>query len=168
LESSVERFKTEYGVPAVVTINNPLSKELDIPANVEVFESLIGRLLINAWEAYPKNEASESRDIWIETKMEDTADTHMLHIMVHDDGQGIDPQIREDIFEPFITSKTSVGRGLGLTMVRHTIRNLRGDLKVEEKEEGGVVATLLYPIPRPTDDHVQDRSHKALHEPASI
>lgn len=168
LDSSVERFKTEYDVPASVTINNTLDEDLEIPANVEVFESLIGKLLINAWEAYPKSEKPENRDIWIETRMQDTADSHTLHIMVHDEGQGLDPEIKEDIFEPFITSKTSVGRGLGLTMARHTIRNMRGDLKLAPKEEGGVVATLLYPIPRPTDEQGRGHAHKNQPEPATV
>lgn len=142
LDSTIERFKSEYGVEASVTINNQTSPDFELPANVEVFESLIGKLLINAWESYAKNEPTENRDVWIDVDTEKVGDSEFLHICIHDDGEGIDESVQDNLFEPFITTKTSVGRGLGLTMARHTIRNIHGELNVEDKEDGGVVATL--------------------------
>ena len=45
------------------------------------------------------------------------ADTGHPFIDVHDDGQGLDPDKVEEIFEPFYTS-SSKGTGLGLFLAR--------------------------------------------------
>ncbi len=148
LESTVERFKSEYGVDTSITVKNDTPPGYTIPANVEVFESLIGKLLINAWEAYPKNEPAENREVWIEASVQEASDNeYRLVINVHDDGAGIDDTVQDHLFEPFITTKTSVGRGLGLTMARHTARNLHGELNIANKPDGGAVATFSYPVP---------------------
>ena len=70
----------------------------------------------------------------------------MLELKIVDEGEGIDPEVTDTLFEPFITTKTSVGRGMGLTTARHTARNLDGDLMVRPNPERGVTATLTHPI----------------------
>ncbi|MEM8549711.1 MAG: hybrid sensor histidine kinase/response regulator [Verrucomicrobiota bacterium] len=147
LEASIDRFKEEYGVDTVITITNQLPEDYSIHTNTEVLESIVGKLLINAWESYPKNEPDENREVWIETGMTTLEDgSQQLLIKVNDDGTGIAESIRDNIFEPFITTKTSVGRGLGLTMARHAIRNLKGDLDLEPRPVGGTCATISYPV----------------------
>jgi CheY-like chemotaxis protein len=157
LESSIERFKEEYGVDTVVTITNELPEDFTLETNNEALESIIGKLLINAWEAYPKNEPNENREVWLETELVDLGDSQRLLIKVNDDGAGIPANIRDTIFEPFITSKTSVGRGLGLTMARHSIRNLRGDLDLQERPGGGTCAVISYPVAKTIPEQLAGR-----------
>lgn len=157
LESSIERFKEEYGVDTVVTITSDLPEDFTLETNNEALESIIGKLLINAWEAYPKNEPNENREVWLETELVDLGDSQRLLIKVNDDGAGIPANIRDTVFEPFITSKTSVGRGLGLTMARHSIRNLRGDLDLQERPGGGTCAVISYPVAKTISDQLAGR-----------
>jgi signal transduction histidine kinase len=70
----------------------------------------------------------------------------MLHLKVVDKGEGIDLKILDTLFEPFITTKTSVGRGMGLTIARHTMRNLKGDIHLLGNADNGVTAMLTYPL----------------------
>ena len=70
----------------------------------------------------------------------------MLQLAVADKGEGIDPKVIDTLFEPFITTKSSVGRGMGLTIARHTIRNLKGDIHLKDNSGSGVTATLTYPL----------------------
>jgi signal transduction histidine kinase len=70
----------------------------------------------------------------------------MLHLKVADKGEGIDLKILDTLFEPFITTKTSVGRGMGLTIARHTMRNLKGDIHLQGNADNGVTAMLTYPL----------------------
>ena len=65
---------------------------------------------------------------------------------VLDRGTGISPEVAENLFDPFITTKTAVGCGLGLTMARHSIRNLGGDVDLEPRAGGGTVAKLWHPV----------------------
>ncbi len=59
-----------------------------------------------------------------------------IEIMVSDNGPGIDPSIRDDVFEPFVTSKTN-GQGLGLALVQKLVRDMDGRVSHERDEAGG-------------------------------
>ena len=146
LDSSVERFKDEYEVTAEVEIESSLEGDTLIAANAETFEIILGKLLINAWESYPEGTAPNDRPIKISARIERDKGPAMLELKVSDQGEGIDPEVADNMFEPFITTKTSVGRGMGLTIARHTIRNLEGELQVKQNPEGGVTATLTHPL----------------------
>jgi signal transduction histidine kinase len=58
----------------------------------------------------------------------------------------VDAEVSDTLFEPFITTKTSVGRGMGLTIARHTIRKLEGDIHLKANAEIGATALLTYPL----------------------
>ena len=63
-----------------------------------------------------------------------------------DEGRGIDPSVEENMFEPFISSKNTVGVGMGLTVARHAIRTLGGDIYVRPNESGkGVTVLFTHP-----------------------
>ncbi len=55
-------------------------------------------------------------------------------VRVSDDGPGIDPTIREHLFDPLSSTKES-GLGLGLSIARALARAMRGDLTLEEARE---------------------------------
>jgi len=60
---------------------------------------------------------------------------HQIHIMVVDNGDGIDPTIRDTLFTPF-TSAKSEGLGLGLAIARDIARQFGGDLVCLADTEG--------------------------------
>ncbi|MCH2614192.1 MAG: hypothetical protein MKZ70_05805 [Opitutales bacterium] len=49
------------------------------------------------------------------------------------------------MFEPFISTKQTVGVGMGLTIARHAIRMLGGEIYIKSGEEGGVAASFTHP-----------------------
>ena len=57
-------------------------------------------------------------------------------ISVEDSGLGIAASVKERLFEPFVTSKTS-GMGLGLSLSRTLLRHQGGDLWSEPSRLGG-------------------------------
>jgi len=59
-----------------------------------------------------------------------------IEMRVSDNGTGVDPQMREHIFEPFVTTKKS-GQGLGLPLVRKLVRDMNGRISHERDEEAG-------------------------------
>ena len=59
-----------------------------------------------------------------------------IEIQISDNGPGIDQTIRDDIFEPFVTSKTN-GQGLGLALVQKLVRDMDGRVSHERDEAGG-------------------------------
>jgi DNA-binding response OmpR family regulator len=145
LESSIARFKTEYKLSAPITIDNPLG-ELVLETNYEVFEEVVSKILINAWEAY-NNRPTDPRPISIHTRLIDRPEEgKVLELRIDDEGRGLDEEIRDHIFEPFISSKHTVGVGMGLTVARHALRNLGGEVTVVDREGGGASVFLTHPI----------------------
>jgi signal transduction histidine kinase len=67
-----------------------------------------------------------------------------VEVMLTDTGPGIPPEICEQIFNPFFTTKTS-GTGLGLAIVSKIVDELRGSLQVESKPGQGACFRVFFP-----------------------
>ncbi len=146
IESSIMRFKEEYKIDTEVLIDSSLEASTRISANAETFEIILGKLLINAWESYHIDTPPNDRTISLLASVQDKSGIDTLQLKVADKGEGIDSKVIDTLFEPFITTKTSVGRGMGLTIARHTIRNLKGDIHLKDNADSGVTAILTYPL----------------------
>jgi two-component system nitrogen regulation sensor histidine kinase GlnL len=59
-----------------------------------------------------------------------------VELRVSDNGPGVPPEMREHIFEPFVTTKKS-GQGLGLPLVRKLVRDMSGRISHERDESEG-------------------------------
>lgn len=59
-----------------------------------------------------------------------------IEIRVSDNGPGVDPAMREHIFEPFVTTKKS-GQGLGLALVRKLVRDMNGRITHDRDDVEG-------------------------------
>ena len=59
-----------------------------------------------------------------------------IELRVSDNGPGIDPAMRDHIFEPFVTTKKT-GQGLGLALVRKLVRDMNGRISHDRDEGGG-------------------------------
>ncbi len=145
LDGGIARFQQECRVNAAVIIDNPLGERL-VETNYEIFEDVIAKVLVNAWESYG-NKPPEARRISIHTRLLDQAeDGPLVEIRIIDHGRGIDPEVRDKMFEPFISTKNTVGVGMGLTVARHALRNLGGEVTMKDTPEGGATAVLTHPL----------------------
>lgn len=68
-------------------------------------------------------------------------------VEIADDGPGIDPSLMDSMFEPFARAESSRSRatggsGLGLTIARAIARSHGGDVTLENRDEGGLKATM--------------------------
>lgn len=67
-----------------------------------------------------------------------------LLIEIADNGSGILPELQEQIFVPFFTTK-SEGMGIGLSLCRQIIRQHRGHLTVKESRPGKTIFRIELP-----------------------
>ena len=145
IEGAVSRFHNDYKLTALVTVTNP-SGRLGIDANTEVFDEIVSRVLINAWESYDQ-QTVDQRPIYLTTQIvEKPGEPKFIEIRIEDRGRGIDPGIRDRMFEPFISSKQTGGVGVGLTITRQALRTLGGEVTMEDRPGGGTIAILLHPV----------------------
>ena len=80
-----------------------------------------------------------------------THDARYLIVMVDDDGPGIAPELREDVFKPFFRldearNVDGGGTGLGLAIARDIARSHGGDIMLGESPLGGLRATVRLPV----------------------
>ena len=69
-----------------------------------------------------------------------------LHLRVDDDGPGIPPAHRQDVFTPYVRlSETAGGFGLGLAMVRTIAERHGGRVDIHDSALGGACLTLFLP-----------------------
>ncbi|VXB96451.1 sensor histidine kinase [Brevundimonas sp. G8] len=66
-------------------------------------------------------------------------------VRIADDGPGIPPRLAERLFEPFVSSKSSEGTGLGLTISRELAALNGGDLRLVESDGAGATFELRLP-----------------------
>ena len=69
-----------------------------------------------------------------------------LEVSVTDNGPGVAEDLREHLFEPFVTTKTS-GGGLGLSVVAKIVNDHGGAVEFES-EPGRTMFRALFPIER--------------------
>lgn len=129
-----------------------VSIHLDDPKRVlltqrEVLVESIKRILLNAWESYGQDAPADKRKILLSTKVVRDPREEEIHIEIKDYGKGIDHSIADNLFDPFVSTKQNVGIGMGLTMVRHGMRNLGGEVYLQANSgEPGITAILRHPL----------------------
>ena len=77
-----------------------------------------------------------------------SADDNIVTIHFDDEGQGIDGEVLEKIWDPFFTTK-EMGTGLGLGIVKNIIESHGGSIQIANREPSGARVTLELPVERP-------------------
>lgn len=104
-------------------------------------QQVILNLVRNAIDAM-SGAGLERRILRIRTSMADSGDE--VEVAVSDTGFGVPPDIVEEIFSPFFTTKTK-GMGVGLSFSRSLIEAHGGRLGMRPNPDGG--ATFLFTLP---------------------
>jgi two-component system osmolarity sensor histidine kinase EnvZ len=78
-------------------------------------------------------------------------DHRWLTVTVDDDGPGIPPRLREEVFKPFLRlddarNQDEGGTGLGLAIARDIARSHGGDIVLSDSPLGGLRATVRVPV----------------------
>jgi two-component system, NtrC family, sensor histidine kinase HydH len=72
---------------------------------------------------------------------------HELRVSVIDNGPGIDPALRERVFQPFFTTKGH-GTGLGLALVQKIVVTHNGRITLTASHDGGAAFHVALPLTR--------------------
>lgn len=102
------------------------------------FEQAILNLINNSFDAVDK-----LPEKWIEISA--VVESTFVDIYFKDSGHGIPSEIRKKMMEPFFTSKSSKGSGLGLPLVQSIAEKHGGSLTYVESAPN---TTFLFEIPR--------------------
>jgi two-component system, OmpR family, osmolarity sensor histidine kinase EnvZ len=103
------------------------------------FKRCLGNLVSNAARFAPSIAITGHRD------------HRYLTVTVDDDGPGIAPDMREEVFKPFLRlddarNQDEGGTGLGLAIARDIARSHGGDITLGDSPLGGLRATVRVPV----------------------
>ena len=98
----------------------------------------VANLVSNAADAVP-----HGGTICVRIDCHEDTTTHIVKIIVEDDGPGIAPEHRDHIFEPFFTTKKDVGTGLGLWVTKEIIERHSGTVEVRSMNGTGPSGTAF-------------------------
>ena len=111
-----------------------VSLQLNIPAEIELpldrsrMERVFVNLISNALEAMPGGG---------EVRLSATMEKDTVLVQVADNGPGISPEIRSQLFQPFVSAGKRNGLGLGLALTRQTVQDHGGEIWVESEPGQG-------------------------------
>ncbi len=117
----------------------PAGPPRPVPADAEALEAAFLNVLLNAAQAV---EAGGRVEVRLERREDE------VRVVVDDDGPGIQPELRERVFEPLV-SRRAGGTGLGLPVTRRIIEAHGGRVVVEDSPLGG--ASLVFVLPAPAE-----------------
>lgn len=134
IAATVSLYKPIFGKKDLELNSELPTKEFFADIDEELIEQVLINLLKNAMEALADN---GSVTVSLKVKQD-------YQIIVSDNGSGISPEVMENIFTPFYTTKEE-GSGIGLSLSRQIIRKHDGELNVKSKLGEGTVFTIHLP-----------------------
>jgi two-component system, NtrC family, sensor histidine kinase HydH len=134
-----------------------------VPLDESLCEQAFLNLVQNAYEAMQEGDTDERGSegtlrVTVQRVLQNRRDG--LELRLADTGPGVPDKLREEIFNPFVTTKKT-GVGLGLSIVSKIVDGHQGSIHVENAATGGAVFTLFFPL----EESAESQAAGELHSP---
>ena len=139
-----ELLEEPYAHRKVQLVNNLPGDLPPIPLDAAAMHQALLNLLLNALQAAP----ARTGMVTIEAGLKDT----QAWIAVSDNGPGVPESYRQEIFEPFASTRGQRGTGLGLPVTRRIAQQHGGEIDVTDVAGGGATFTLRVSLDLPGQD----------------
>lgn len=116
------------------------AQSLVVEASKGQLQQAVLNIVMNAVQAMP-----EGGELEVSLSSEVIDEVKMGVIRVRDTGTGIPEEIRNRIFDSFLTGKAT-GTGLGLNISKRILKSHNGDIEVEKSGPTGTVVKLWMPL----------------------
>ena len=113
-----------------------IENSIHVKANLVRLEQVFVNLITNACHAM-----QEVTNPTLEISQKIKEDSILIY--VKDNGKGISETELQNIFDPFFSTKSKTGLGLGLSISKGIINSIGGELTVESKPGSGACFTIL-------------------------
>ncbi len=118
-----------------------LEQDVDVDQTISVDRIKMGRVLLNL--------AANSIDAMPEggrLRISARVFPPYLLLEVADDGEGIPPEVKKNIFRPFFSHGKANGTGLGMAIVKRVVEAHSGQVECESEPGHGTTLRLLLPL----------------------
>ena len=111
-----------------------------VPVDAELTEQVFKNLVFNAYEAMD----TSGGKLQVEVSRQFSDGRRGVEVAFSDTGAGVPPELREQIFNPFFTTKSS-GVGLGLSIVSKIVDDHGGWIRVDPGKGQGACFRVFLP-----------------------
>lgn len=140
-------------IPNNIEVNTAVAPGLSCYSNSSELRDCVINLVINAKNAISGNgeicvkveSQSEFNGERAEVVIKPEYASGYIRLSVSDTGCGISPEISEDIFKPFFTTRKGIGSGLGLSMVAGFVSRFGYGLTLTTKPGKGTCMSIWMP-----------------------
>jgi signal transduction histidine kinase len=148
VNSIVEDTLTLFARPLAksgITVDKRFGEQVMMKGSADQFRQLLSNLVVNAHDSIAnggKLTIATSHHKSPRRKIEEVS------IVVADSGSGIPAEIRNTMFEPFVTTKGEKGTGLGLWIVKGIVEGHGGRILVRSSIGRGTIFKIIFPVSR--------------------
>lgn len=129
-----------------VKIERQYARDLpEIQADRQLCEQVFVNLITNAFQAMENQDAFSDGVLRLSAERDVSNQEPGICVTVEDSGPGVPPQLREQIFNPFFTSKKD-GVGLGLSIVAKIVDDHRGTIRLDSNTTRGARFRVFFPM----------------------
>ncbi|WGZ94735.1 MAG: ATP-binding protein [Candidatus Thiothrix putei] len=129
----------KFSVPLLLELDDTVP---DIPLDSIQIQQVILNIVRNALDAMQATQ-SHRRQILVKSFMNQQG---MVQVDISDTGPGMDAELKQRVFDAFVTTKGSQGMGIGLSLCRSIIEAHGGRLWVESEPEQGATFSFTLPV----------------------
>jgi len=116
----------------------------EVAVDAQLCEQVFVNLITNALQSMQAQDASLDKTLRLAIAPEKSSGEPGVSVIVEDTGPGVPPESREQIFNPFFTSKKE-GVGLGLSIVAKIVDDHRGTIRLEDNTPRGARFRVFFP-----------------------
>jgi signal transduction histidine kinase len=114
-----------------------------VPLDESLCEQAFLNLVQNAYEAMQDGDHGGTLRVDVQPGIQNDRDG--VELRLTDTGPGVPEELREEIFNPFVTTKKT-GVGLGLSIVSKIVDGHHGSIRVEDGLQGGASFIIFFPL----------------------
>jgi two-component system, sensor histidine kinase and response regulator len=143
IEQQIEAYREKWDLTGFELLVH-IEQQTDFYSDEAKIRVILNNLFSNAYNFH-----KELKDMpWI--KIEVKCFDDFTELSVEDNGTGIEEKFQSDVFNLFTrATRKNVGSGLGLYMVKESVTQMGGDIKLVSQPQVGTKVTVILPTMKP-------------------
>lgn len=145
VDRSLESVKSQLPGSHIKVERNYAPGEPQILADPQLCERIFVNLILNAFQAMTAESSPREKILRLTIAPQSSDGSAGVCVVVEDSGPGVPPDLREQIFNPFFTSKKD-GVGLGLAIVAKFVDDHHGSIRLDPDCRSGACFRVFLPL----------------------
>jgi len=151
VERAITLVKTHTDAEKVTVLLENKVADTTAVVDTKQVERAIYNLLLNACQS--ARESTGRREVRVSL----SADSKTVSVTIVDSGPGVPEEIRDSLFDPFVSQGKQKGTGLGLTLAWSVAREHDGDVKLVSSRAGETIFRLT--VARQLQESINESNH---------